>query len=250
MKKALIYCMAAALSLFVACQKEELEPNSEAQEQEVKAVWSSSDRWATWNNGGYTLYNNIWGSGYGYQSIWANSYQDWGVWADHPNTGGIKSYPNVSRMINRRMSALSRLSSSFTVADRPSDGSYNTAYDIWLKDYQIEVMMWMNYQGGMAPISHNWSASGQPVPTHTNVYIGGHTWNVYRGSHGSAQVFSFVRTSNTNSGTVNIKANLDWLRNTARWMGDEMVNQVQFGWEITSSAGGRNFRISRYNVLQ
>ncbi|WP_207756582.1 glycoside hydrolase family 12 protein [Nonomuraea cypriaca] len=27
------------------------------------AVWSSSDQWATWTNGGYTLYNNIWGSG-------------------------------------------------------------------------------------------------------------------------------------------------------------------------------------------
>jgi hypothetical protein len=57
------------------------------------AAWGSSDQWATWNNGGYILYNNIWGSGAGPQSIWANSYSNWGVWANHPNTGGIKSYP-------------------------------------------------------------------------------------------------------------------------------------------------------------
>jgi hypothetical protein len=65
------------------------------------ATWTSSDRWGSWNNSGYTLYNNIWGSGYGPQTIWANSYNNWGVWANHPNTGGIKSYPNVSYNLGR-----------------------------------------------------------------------------------------------------------------------------------------------------
>ncbi|WP_460662569.1 glycoside hydrolase family 12 protein [Kribbella swartbergensis] len=65
------------------------------------AAWSSSDRWGTWSNGGYTVRNNIWGSGAGPQTIWANSYSNWGVWADHPNTGGVKSYPHAGRNIGK-----------------------------------------------------------------------------------------------------------------------------------------------------
>ncbi|GAB3964304.1 hypothetical protein GCM10029978_024470 [Actinoallomurus acanthiterrae] len=26
------------------------------------ATWSSTDKWGTWSNGGYTLYNDVWGS--------------------------------------------------------------------------------------------------------------------------------------------------------------------------------------------
>ncbi|MGI5157543.1 GH12 family glycosyl hydrolase domain-containing protein [Microbispora sp. CA-102843] len=42
--------------------------------------------------------------------------------------------------------------------------------------------------------------------------VGGHSWDVYRGSNGSNQVFSFVRRSNATSGTVDVKAVLNWLR--------------------------------------
>ena len=71
------------------------------------ATFGSSDRWATWTNGGYTLYNNVWGTGYGAQSIWANSYSNWGVWANHPNTGGVKAYPNATQVAsNKKVSAI------------------------------------------------------------------------------------------------------------------------------------------------
>src|SRR6266498_5706492 len=77
------------------------------------AVWGSSDKWATWSNGGYTLYNDVWGSGAGPQTIWANSYSNWGVWANHPNTGGIKSYPNCTRYVGKTIGSLNSLKSSF-----------------------------------------------------------------------------------------------------------------------------------------
>src|SRR3954452_5188793 len=79
------------------------------------ATWSSSDKWATWSNGGYTIRNDVWGSGAGPQTIWANSYSNWGVWADHPNTGGIKSYPHSARNVGRNLSSLHSVSSSFNV---------------------------------------------------------------------------------------------------------------------------------------
>lgn len=200
------------------------------------AVWGSSAQWATWNNGGYTLYNNIWGSGAGPQSIWANSYSNWGVWADHPNTGGVKSYPNVSRSVGIRLSALRAATSNFAVTV-PSTGAYATAYDIWADGHTYEIMLWMNKTGPVGPLG-----SFQATAT-----VGGHTWNVYSGSNGANAVFSFVRTGNTSAGNVDIRAVLNWIR-ARGWYGDVTLSTIQFGYEITSSSGGLNFVTNSYSA--
>jgi len=225
-----------------SCSKEE---SNLPENTTLKATWSSCDQWASWSNGGYTLYNNIWGSGAGTQCIWANSYSNWGVWANHPNTSGIKSYPNVSKDINKKLSSLSTLKSSFNVTV-PSSGSYNTAYDIWGNNYAVEVMLWVNKLGSVGPIASNYNCNGA-CPEFTNVNVGGHTWNVYKGYNGSTLVISFLRTSNTNSGTVDIKAILNWAKNKG-WFNDITIQKVQCGWEITSSSGGLDFRFNSYSV--
>ncbi|GGN07999.1 hypothetical protein GCM10011609_54500 [Lentzea pudingi] len=202
----------------------------------LAAAWNSSDRWGTWSNGGYTVRNNIWGGGAGPQSIWANSYSNWGVWSNQPNTGGVKSYPHSEKMVNRRLSSIGSLRSSFNVT-YPNAGAYTTAYDIWADNNAYEVMLWMNKVGAVGPIG-SWQASAT---------VGGHSWNVYRGSNGANAVFSFVRTSNTGSGTVDVKAVLNWIR-ARGWFGDVTVGAVQFGYEITSSSGGLNFTTNSYSV--
>ena len=55
--------------------------------------------------------------------------------------------------------------------------------------------------------------------------VGGHSWNVYRGSNGSNAVFSFVRTSNTGSGSVDVKVVMNWIR-ARGWFGDVTVGAV------------------------
>lgn len=200
------------------------------------AVWSSSGQWATWSNGGYTVRNDVWGRGAGPQSIWANSYSNWGVWANHPNTGGIKSYPHVARNIGKRISSIGSLTSSFNVS-RPGSGAYESTYDVWAGGNAYEIMLWMNKQGAVGAIGSK----------QATVSVGGHTWDVYRGSNGGNAVFSFLRTSNTNSGSVDVKAVLNWIRGQG-WMGDATVGEVQFGFEITSSSGGLNFTSNSYSV--
>ncbi|UMP03368.1 GH12 family glycosyl hydrolase domain-containing protein [Amycolatopsis sp. EV170708-02-1] len=200
------------------------------------ATWSSSDKWGTWSNGGYTVRNNVWGGGAGPQSIWANSYRDFGVWADHPNTGGVKSYPHSAKNVGRPLSGLRSLSSSFAVS-RPGGGAYATAYDIWANNNAYEIMLWMNKQGAVGAIGSK----------ETTVSVGGHTWDVYRGSNGANAVFSFLRTSDTNAGSVDVLAVLNWIKNRG-WYGDVTVGEVQFGFEITSSSGGMNFSANSYSV--
>ncbi|OEJ62052.1 hypothetical protein BGM19_32540 [Streptomyces agglomeratus] len=202
------------------------------------AVWSSSDRWGTYTtSNGYTLYNNIWGSGAGSQTIWANSFSNWGVWAAHPDTGGIKSYPNAKKVVNKPLSALTSLTSSYNVTV-PSSGDYNTSYDIWDSDYDYEVMLWMNFNGDVGALG---SSQG-------TVTLGGHTWTVYKGDNGANEVFSFLRTSDSSAGTVNILPVLRWIKDTKGWWGNETIGDVQFGYEITSSPGGLDFRTNAYSV--
>ena len=209
-------------------------------------AWTSSDQWGNWTNGGYTLYNNMWGAnGQGTQTIWANSYSNWGVIATFPETSGVKSYPNASWPANRAISSLGRVSSSFNVTV-PGTGSYATAYDIWTDNNAYEIMLWMNKNGAVGPIAASYDANGA-VPSVTNLSVGGHTWNVYRGSNGSNQVYSFIRT-NTNSGTVDILAILNWLRTNSWLNSGSVLGNVQFGFEITSAPGGQRFTVNSYST--
>ncbi|MCP8710061.1 hypothetical protein [Streptomyces sp. AC04842] len=201
------------------------------------AVWNSCDQWGNTTLDGYTLYNNIWGTGAGSQCVWANSGTNWGVWADHPDTGGIKSYPNSKKVINKPISSLTSLTSTYRVTV-PSAGAYNTSYDIWDTDYDYEIMLWVNYNGAVGPLG---TAQG-------TVSLGGHTWNVHKGNNGANEVFSFLRTSDSTSGTVDILPVLKWIKDTKGWMGKETIGDVQFGYEITSSAGGLDFRTDSLTV--
>ncbi|MEU9571719.1 hypothetical protein AB0D62_17875 [Streptomyces massasporeus] len=201
------------------------------------AVWNSCDQWGNTNLNGYTLYNNIWGSGAGSQCIWANSGTNWGVWADHPGTGGIKSYPNQTKAINKSITSLTSLTSSYNVSV-PSSGAYNTSYDIWDTDHDYEIMLWVNKTGAVGPLG---SSQG-------TVALGGHSWNVFKGTNGANEVFSFIRTSNSSSGTVSILPILKWIKDTKKWMGNETIGDVQFGYEVTSSSGGLNFTTNNLTV--
>ena len=116
-------------------------------------TWTSGDQWGSWTSGDYTFYNNIWGSGAGSQTIWANEPGDWGVTADHPNTGGIKSYPNVSYNLGRNVSEMGQVTSTNAVTVPQGDGlAYNTAYDVWGNGNQHEIMIWTNWYGPVGPI--------------------------------------------------------------------------------------------------
>ena len=200
------------------------------------AAWSSSAKFGSWSSGGYTVSNDVWGSGAGPQSIWANSGSNWGVSSNQPNTGGVKSYPHSGRNIGRQLSSLGSVKSSFNVSV-PGKGAYETAYDIWANNNAYEIMLWMNKTGAVGPIGS----------LQTTVTVGGHTWDVYKGSNGSNAVFSFLRHGNTSSGTVDVKAVMNWIESKG-WFGNVTLGDVQFGFEITSTGSSLNFTSNSFSV--
>lgn len=213
--------------------------------------WTSADKFAEFPTDGYVVRNNIWGEGSGPQTIWADSQARWGVHAIHPATKGIKAYPHSGREVRRRLSALPRCTSRFAVTV-PAAGSYNTAYDIWCERHAYELMLWMNWRGRMGPIARSWDATGKPAVEVTGVTVGGHTWDVYKGTNGTNVVITFLCTSPATAGEVDIKAVLEWIR-ARGWFdgparGDVLLDEVQFGWEITASPGGLDFAVNDFVV--
>ncbi|NUR49045.1 MAG: hypothetical protein HOV71_13000 [Hamadaea sp.] len=209
------------------------------------AVWVASGQWDNWTNNGYTLNNDVWGSGAGPQTIWARTGTNWGVVANHPMTSGVKAYPHTGKTINRTISSLASLTSTFNVSV-PSGGDWETAYDIWANNYAYEVMLWTNKNGAVGPIADSYDANGA-VPSFTNVSVGGQTWNVYKGNNGSNAVFSFLRTSNANSGSIDVLAVLKWLR-TQGWWADVTIGDVQFGFELSGTSGQQAFTCNSFAI--
>lgn len=235
---------AVAAALFSACALS--TPAAHA------ATWSTTAAYGSYTVGSYSFNNDVWGSGAGAQTLWVNSVTDWGVWANHPDTGGIKSYPHINLNVGKKISALNTLKASVT-ATTPSGGAWESTFDIWDSGNAHEIMLWFNYTGTSAgcgnvkPISYNWSAAGCAIPVYTGVSVGGSTWNVYRGSNGGNLVYSFLRTTKTNAVSVDIKAILNYLVNLG-WMSDVTMGDLQYGFEITSSSGGLNYGAKNFSV--
>ena len=202
------------------------------------ATYTSSAQYASTTSGSYTIYNDEWGSGYGSQTLWVDSYNDWGVYSTQPSTSGVKSYPNVSLPVGTALNSLSTATSSFGVSV-PSSGNWEAAYDIWLNSSSYEVMVWVDKSGDVGPLG---SSIG-------NLTLNGSTWTVYVGSNGSNPVYSFVRTSNETSGTVNILGLLDWMENTKGYFSDPTLSTIQFGFEISGTGDTQeDFTVNSYSA--
>jgi hypothetical protein len=191
-----------------------------------------------YNTSGFSVANNVWGSGAGPECVWATTSTLWGFASNQPQTGGVKSYPNIGISPKKLISSINTYTSSFDITVPGNVGVWEAAYDIWLRtpgggNTRIELMVWMyTYKAG--PIS---SIVASTKPT-----IGDYTWTVHYGSNGSNATISFVSNTNVTSGTVDIKAILDWLiaNNTTQYGQFDntwTLDQVQWGWEISSDGG-------------
>jgi len=209
----------------------------------IIADWCSCAQWGSLNKGAANYYNDIWGSGAGPQCIWVAGGK-WGTAANHPSGGGAKSYPHIAYSPGTVISAIKTYSSSFDVTV-PTGGAWEAEYDIWVKNSsgkQTEIMLWMNFtRGTVSPASDAGSVS--------NVSVGGHAWDVSYSSVGGNNVVSLLRTSNTNSGTVDIKAILDWIiANKNFFDSSYTLDQVQFGFQIVTDGAPQSFVVNSFSI--
>ncbi len=124
-------------------------------------------------------------------------------------------------------------------------GVQNVAYDCWFHriadpDNKTrptdELMVWMGRYGGAGPLGK----------LQERVTLGGATWDLSRGETGWT-VFSFVRVTNAESWTINLRDFIDYLAVAKGWIEKEKyVTSVQFGSEIFKTDGDGSFRVTDY----
>jgi hypothetical protein len=203
-------------------------------------AWKSTARLGIWHNHGFDVYNNEWNTDEaGPQTIWANSHQHWGVESTQPNTSSVKTYPSVQKNFDDRpYTSFRRLTSTY--AESMPDAALNfdaeAAYDIWLNNYNVEVMLWVD--------NHGQTPAGHVI---AGVHICGQRFAVWQDGH---DMYSFVLSGRQeSSGQVNLLKALRWLVNHGYLSRSDTVTQVDFGWEIASTQGiPMNFTMTHYTL--
>jgi xyloglucan-specific endo-beta-1,4-glucanase len=178
--------------------------------------------------GKYYIYNNLWGAetGSGSQCVWGSSINgsriSWGTsWKWTGNSETIKSYAAVvfgwhwgwkvaNTDLPAQLSSIRRVLTSWNFSLKQKIiGGTNISYDIWLSDNHRqdtenptgEIMIWLYNTGNICPIGSK----------QINTIVDGAGWDLWVGPHPVSgwPVYSFVRTDNTNTASLDL---LDFFR--------------------------------------
>ncbi|KAJ3551741.1 hypothetical protein NM688_g4530 [Phlebia brevispora] len=155
---------------------------------------------------------------------------------------GVKSFTNMqlNQGLNQQLSAISSMPTTWQWS-QSTTGSIvaDVAYDLFTSNTAggsnvNEIMVWLaNINAG--PISAVYNASGDPVPVASDISLAGHTWNLYSGSNGANNVFSFLPASGTvTSFSGDLKTFLTYLTEHEGVSTSQFLVTAQAGTEATS----------------
>ncbi|HKR68604.1 MAG TPA: hypothetical protein VJT16_07195 [Streptosporangiaceae bacterium] len=229
MRRALVALLAAAAAFMAAGPAFASIP--------AHPKWRSSDPFGSWHNGGYIVYNNEWNGGHGPQSIWANSYKYWGaVSKQKAGNTAVETYPCVQKNYsNVPISSMKLLRTGFTeyMPSNKSGLDAEAANDVWLNNYNIEVMIWVD--------NHGQRPAGNVID-HVTIY--GQHFTVWKDG---SDYFTFALSHNENKGVTHILASINWLIHHHQLAANVTLTQVNFGWEIASTGGqSRSFIVKNF----
>ncbi|KAF8578203.1 glycoside hydrolase family 12 protein [Ramaria rubella] len=167
-------------------------------------------QWDTVTAGNYELLLDQWGasgatSGSQCAQILSQSGStiSWNTTFNWVGGNGVKSFTNIqlNAGINKQLSAITSMPSTWKWSMSSTSIVADVAYDLFTANTAggsnvNEIMIWLaNYNAG--PISSQYNSDGTPKAVASSISIAGHTWNLYTGSNGANNVFSFLPTSGT-----------------------------------------------------
>jgi hypothetical protein len=194
-------------------------------------VWTSCAQYGTYSSGGYEFYCDEYGSSSS-ECCSLNSVTSWNVVSSVPTGGGVKGYPNTARNnVGVKISSYSASSSYNWSA--PSGTYWDASFDCWVP---TEVMVWEGNSGGVGP-------SGSKI--YSNQSIDGSTWNVYWQSGGP---MSFLRTSNSGSGSQHLGTFFQWGANKGYFSGSGTVGAIGIGFEIFGSGSSHTWTMNSCSI--
>jgi hypothetical protein len=190
---------------------------------------------------------NVWGPIPGWkQTLHATDPGHWYVTANmSAGNTAVVSFPNTGLYYNKALSGFSSIVSSFIDSIPATAGTdAEASYDIWLNNWNNEVMIQNDYSPGRGPSCGTWTA--------TNVQFGGsngvpvHPWDLC-----VSDSTAYWETANGNmpSGTVDVLAMLNWLVSHGQLPARSQLGGFSYGFEISSTGGvNENFQVSRFTA--
>jgi hypothetical protein len=199
-----------------------------------------------------------WSGGQGAQLLTAHSVQNWSVTAtdtDPSNAPGeVLTYPDASvnyyqagstASSKYQLNNISSLTSDFA-ENMPSNSDLNAeaAYDMWLNNWQTEVMVWVDTSPGK---DRNLADSGDTLVG--NYTYGGQQFSLWRNGSGITGFYIFLLDHSESSGTVDLKSMLETMVSLSYIPSTSTLTEIPFGWEI-SDTGGKpvTFSMSKFDV--
>ena len=201
-------------------------------------AYRTISQFGSWN---YTdniqVNNNVWGPSGGWsQQLNACSRSSWNVDANFPADGGaIQSYPDTEFLVSdKTVSQYNSMTSCFG-GTAPSGGEWDFAYDIWLDNYNIEVMIW-----------NDWTDTNIYPPSNARATtIGGVGYHEFKG--GGANEWIYTRDNRTSSGCVDLLGIFNDLAanpSSSGMSANSVPNAIEYGVEIASTNGTEKFQIT------
>jgi hypothetical protein len=204
--------------------------------------------------GNYYLYDNQWNCGAdsgnapcGPESAYGCTNPDGTVaWVVNSNqrdgNTAVLTYPDMQENFpNKPLGSFHEISATFAETSPPF-GSHEAAFDIWLNNQDVQVMVWVDRVDRTPP--------GTPVPG--QMALGGQTYQVWQSTTNPTQIqITYVASPTFTSGNVNL---LEFLQDAAPRAGfvfsSATVSQINFGVEIAST-GGKNamFEFNDFSIL-
>ncbi|KAG1743045.1 glycoside hydrolase family 12 protein [Suillus lakei] len=217
-----------------------------------------SGRYDSVNVGQYSLLNNLWGeydasSGSQTSQITSMSGSTIAWETNWTWTGGteVKSFANIqlNTGINQQLSAISSMPSTWHWSQSNTGAVVaDVAYDLFTSDTAggsnvNEIMIWLaNVNSG--PIAAQYNATGQAVPILEKPL---NRRNLYSGSNGYNQVYSFLLTSGTiTSFEGDVYPFLSYLIDNEGMSSSQYLTTAQAGTEATS--GTAKLTTSAYSL--
>ena len=192
------------------------------------------------------------------QTLSANSPGDWQVVSNTPagHGGSVTTFPDTGAAFNEaRLSSYSSITSSFSeTMPHNARTSAWAAYDLWFNKWNDEVMIQNDFtsQGPCtyAAVAQFGGSNGVPVQS----------WGLC--TFGSERVWQLVAngtkagdsgaTINEPSGSVDIKAMVQWLENSSApdaLPANSTITGLSYGWEICSTGGQpETFQVTGYSL--
>jgi hypothetical protein len=205
------------------------------------------------NGSNTTVGQDVWNPISGWsQTLYATDPGSWQVTANMPlgNTA-VVSFPNTGESYDSNLlTSFSSLYSSFSETMNPTSGtSAEAGYDIWLNDWNNEVM-----------IQHDMVNRGGPCgPVLATASFGGHggvptqSWNLCQ--YGSEIIWQLPAPGNGNvygehSGSVDVLAMLEWLVNNGGYLPKgSNLTAIGYGFEVCSTGGvDETFEVNSFTI--